>query len=229
MKLTSPLNFIFLISYIDDMNNRFMAGYVFGVLCSKGSLKYSEKNSTYFVSFETGDKDLSNKFSHMWKVVFSHNFKIYEKTGGNKTRFVFRLYDKKLIRRFYYTYRLRTGSKRWRVPKNVFLNMEMSKGFLSGFFDSGCYIRWRVRERRNKKEKIRNIRVVSPNRMGLESVKNLLVNFKIKPMIYTSGKNFCLDIEGKNKLELFENRVGFLLEKNKIRLQEALSYLSWNS
>jgi hypothetical protein len=45
-------------------------------------------------------------------------------------------------------------------------------------------------------------------------------------MLYSSGNNFCLDIEGKMKLELFQKKVGFLLDEKKTRLNNAISFLS---
>ena len=194
-----------------------MTGYVSGVVCSKGFVIFNKKDSVYMIAFETGSSELFGIFTDMWKSLVDDGFRIYEKAYRNGKRFVFREF---------YKYGLRTGSHHWKIPEIVLKNKERMKGFLSGFFDSGCYVRWRIRRRGTKREKVRNIRIVSPNKSGLTNVKNMLAGFGISPMVYPSGKNYCLDIEGKMKLELFEKRIGFLLEMNKIRLQEALSYLS---
>jgi len=205
------------------MKKEFVFGYISGAICSKGSIIYNKKKSVYMISFETGDKDLFNIFTEFWKSAFDGDYRTYEKNSGSLIRLIFRVYNERVARRFYYKYGFRTDSHNWKIP-TVIKSKEDLRGFLSGFFDSGCYIRWRIRERGGKREKVRNIRIVSPNKGGLIAIKNALSGFGISPMIYSSGKNFCLDIEGKMKLELFEKRIKFLLGKNKIRLQEALSY-----
>jgi len=202
-----------------------MIGYISGVLCSKGFVIYNKKTATYVIAFETGNEELFQIFTEISKSFLTPDFKIYEKNYRGNKRFVFRIYDEMLTRRLFYRYGLRTGSHNWKVPKIIFKNKEREQGFLSGFFDAGCYIRWRIRERGERREKVRNIRIVSPNKNSLNTIKRLLSEFGISPMIYSSGKNYCLDIEGKMKLELFEKRIGFLLELNKSRLQEALSYI----
>ncbi|MBN2101829.1 MAG: hypothetical protein JW716_03085 [Candidatus Aenigmarchaeota archaeon] len=206
------------------MKKDFMIGYISGVICSKGFVIYNKKESIYTIAFETGNEELYNIFTEMWGSLMKTGFKTYEKIYKKQKRFVFRVYDEKTVRRFFYRYGFRTGSHHWKIPKIVSGNKESLRGFLSGLFDSGSYIRWKIRERGKKKEKVRNIRIVSPCKRGLLAVKNALTEFGISPMSYSSGKNYCLDIEGKMKLELFEMRIGFLLGINKIRLQEALSY-----
>jgi len=203
-----------------------MTGYVFGALCANGIVMYNEKKSVYFISFETSDKDLTDLFIKFWENIFSDDFNIYERYANGKKRYIFKVYDKKLTRRFVYTYKIRTGSARWRIPQAVFSDTGMSKGFISGFFDASSYIRIRIRERRGKREKIRNIRVVSLNKTGLADMRRILSIFNIHAMLYSSGKGFCLDIEGKTKLETFQNNVGYMIEINKTRLLNAISFFS---
>lgn len=210
----------------ESESREFMLGYIFGTLCSKGIISYEEKKSKYMISFSTMDKGLFEVFTFFWEIVIKGSYNTYKSIHNGKERLIFRSYDKKTARRLFYNYGLRTGAARWKAPAIINENTESAKGFLSGSFEAGSYIRSRIRVKKGKREKIRNIRIVSSNRFGLEYVKNLLMEFGIKPMVYSSGKNFCLDIEGKMKLEIFGKRIGFLTNEKKYALLDALSFIS---
>ena len=203
-----------------------MKGYIMGALCAKGHLRYDEKSSIYIISMESANRQLIGLLEDMFGMVFSVKPAFYEKSINGKKRFLLRINSKKLCRKLYYGMGLRTGASTWKIPKIAFADEECAKGFLCGYFDASSYIRIRVREKKGKREKIRNIRIVSPNKRGIESILRLLSKFGIHAISYSSGKNFCLDIEGKYKLELFEKRIGFLTDEKRLRLKDALSFLS---
>jgi hypothetical protein len=205
-------------------DHSFKEGYIFGALCSRGTLIYNERESIFLLSFETSDETIMEAFVTSWANVFNEEYKIYTKIASGKKRLVFRIYDKKLSRRLFYSYGLRTGSSRWKVPEKIMASQDGKRGFISGFFDSGCYIRIRLRHRSSGIEKVRNIRISTQNVSGLEFLKTALMELGIKPVVYKAGKSFCMDIEGRMKIESFNRKVGFVSATNVNKIINALSF-----
>ena len=214
MKVMSPPNIIWF--YMTQqpkkgMGDFFEAGYVCGILCSQGSVVKDEKYGNYKISLETQDRELASEFQNVLESVIKKNvrFKEVERKSGGANAFLVYVYGKGEVETLG-----EWGVKRgvWKVPELALGNQEFRRGFLRGFFDAGGTTIRRVVEREGKKEKRRIIRVYSMNLAGLEQVKELLEFEQIKPLLYQTGKCFCLDIEGKLKTELFKRYVGSSLQ-----------------
>jgi intein/homing endonuclease len=118
-------------------------------------------------------------------------------------------------------------NKQYKIPKNVYENSDEQIKFLRDLFDEGGYIRVRIRTRGKKKSKIRNLRMISNDKFFIKKVQYFLQKQGIRSVIYPIGKtNFCLDIEGKQRLETFLKKIGFSDESKLKKLQEALKPLS---
>jgi len=107
--------------------------------------------------------------------------------------------------------------------------METDAGFLRKLFDEKAFIRVRLRVKKGKRMKVRNIRLSSTDADLVLHAKQELVSLGIKPSVYKIGSSLCIDIEGKMKLERFASLVGFLDEGKKQRLAEAIKPLSLSS
>jgi len=93
------------------------------------------------------------------------------------------------------------------------------------FFDQKGYVRVRIRKRDGKETKVRNLRALTNDKALANHMVALLTAFGAKPLLYPIGKSYCIDIEGKAKLEAFLKRVG-LEEEKRAELEEALKPLS---
>lgn len=104
--------------------------------------------------------------------------------------------------------------------------MERGIEFLRKAFDKKGFIRVRVRVKKGKKNKIRNIRLSSTDNAFILHIKEELISLGVRPVIYKIGRSYCVDIEGKAKLERFSQFIGFSDEGKKRQLEEALKPLS---
>jgi hypothetical protein len=93
------------------------------------------------------------------------------------------------------------------------------------FFDQKGYVRVRVRRRGRKRSKVRSLRALSSDRGFADMICSFLRKGGIIPLVYPIGKSYCIDIEGKHKLEAFLKVVG-LDEGKRAKLEEALKPLS---
>ncbi len=113
-----------------------------------------------------------------------------------------------------------------KIPKRVYEDPHEQIKFLREVFDKKGYIRVRIRKRGKKKSKIRNLRLVDKNIKFIRNVQYFLKKQGIKSVVYRIGNHFCLDIEGKGRLEMFLKIIGFSNEKKLKEMQEALKPLS---
>lgn len=115
-------------------------------------------------------------------------------------------------------------------PKLIWVKGEMNMmegvDFLRKAFDDKGFVRVRVRVKSGKKTKVRNVRLSSPDAVFVGKVKEELALMGIKALMYPIGKSFCIDIEGKMKVSMFHDLVGFSDEGKKQQLVAALMPLS---
>lgn len=212
------------------MQNLFDAGYVCGVICSDGSIEWNKGN--YRISLESKDKGFVENFLHKLSALVNKNINIHTRTriykNKNYTTYLVNCYGKKIVSEFLQRWELKKAdSFSWGVPIIAFGSQEFRRGFLQGFFDGEATIRIRFKKmkRCGSVTKIRNIRVQLVNRVGLEEIRHLLELEGIKCMLYPAGhKYFMLDIEGKFRLNLFKEKIGFSIKEKQEKLEYALSY-----
>jgi len=108
---------------------------------------------------------------------------------------------------------------------NVRENLDETAMEVREFFDQKGYVRIRIRKRDGKETKVRNLRALTNDRNFANRVAAFLKAAGAKPLIYSIGKSYCVDIEGKARLEAFLRKVG-LEEGKRTELEEALKPLS---
>lgn len=209
----------------------FDAGYVCGVICSDGFIVWNERHGNYCITLESKDKSFVENFSCKISVLLNKNTVIFPHKRMYKNQeyitYIINFYGKKIILEFLEIWGLKkSDSFTWEVPKIAFESQEFRRGFLQGFFDGEGTVRIRFkRMKAGYTVKIRNVRTTSVNKRGLEEIRQLLELEGIRCMLYPAGnKYFMLDIEGKFRLNLFKEKIGFSIQKKKEKLEHALSY-----
>ena len=124
---------------------------------------------------------------------------------------------------------MKTGSRGYSIQvtgKNLIKNFGIDKtkipdlkneeeriGFLRGFFEgkSSISIVTRIIRMSGKKEQ-------------LEKIKKLLDSENVDSIIYQNGNYYSLYIEGKNRCEVFRDKIGFLTKEKKNKLDKLISF-----
>lgn len=183
----------------------FESGYVCGMLAAKGRI--NTKND-FYISLETADSELL-EIAKRFLSLFGHiNVGQKERKGFKSFIITLRGDGGRAIA----SYGINTGRREWNVPQQAFVSEKFRVGFLRGFFDFSGTIKARLRK---KGQKERVMKTSSINKDGLNQVKALLKIEGIGAMVYRAGKNYVLEINGKNNLETFLKKIGF--EKNSKR------------
>lgn len=164
------------------------------------------------------------------------NHKYYHIGLRGKTKELLEDFQKKFKRRFRVTpiikhERCKIGSKpiyyfltkkdsyychKWKMPK---LNRNQEKIWLRAFFDCESWVE-------NQPGKNRSIRVECANKKGLEQIRKAIEKQEIQPGKIRKRKErriWRLNISGKENLEIYKKRIGFLHPKKKKKLEEAIS------
>ena len=208
------------------MEKLFHVGFIVGVLCSDGYIWWDKKGGHYAFVLESKDREFVEIFRNNLSIFFNKKLKIYERLRKYKNRdyktYILIIYGKKQISKFLDSFHIKkAGTYNWSVPIFAFKNQRFRRGFLRGFFDGEGTVRIRIRK---KKGKTRSVRVSSVNKKGLYEVKKLLELEGIKSMFYPQGeKCFMVDIEGKNRLKLFQKKINFSISRKREKLEEALA------
>ncbi len=112
------------------------------------------------------------------------------------------------------------------IVKNLIKNLGIDKtkipdledkkervGFLRGFFEGKSSI-----------SIVTRILRMSGKREQLESIKKLLDSENIDSVIYKNGIYYSLYIEGKNRCEVFRDKIGFLTREKKDKLDKVILF-----
>jgi hypothetical protein len=188
-------------------------GYVCGMLAAKGRIN---RKRDLYLSVETSDKELLEialkKLSTLGQIrVNKRNRNGFESflavLRGNAVKVVI-------------SYDMNTGRHEWNVPSQAFTSKEFRINFIKAFFDFSGTIKAR---KRNNGQKERVMKVSSINQEGLKNIKSLLEIEGVKSIFYKSGKNFVLEINGKNNLEIFLEKIGLEKQSKKELIKKILN------
>jgi len=202
--------------------------YLCGLLCAAGRIELNKERSNYYISLGTSRWELVKLFSDaLEKCVGKPKIYTTMRDQGDESRVSYRVvkYGKDLVEGFVSGWGITSETGTWRVPSRV-ADAKFSVMFLRGFFDCEGIVTQYVKRTPKGKHKIRRVRCTSVNQKGLEDVRSILRENGIRSSLYKSGSYFCLDIEGKTRLDMFKDRIGFTLDYKKKLLNEALSPLS---
>jgi len=207
----------------------FITGYTCGVLCADGWIALDTKHGNYVISLETKEREFALRFRFSLSHCAQKESRIYETKNKRykelpyKT-FIVSLYGKRIVKDFKNKWGIRTGSYSWKVPGIAFIDGGFRRGFLRGYFDGEGHVRLRLKKTRGGwRGKRRLIRVTSANLSGLKQVKKLLEMEGIRSIIYSTGKYWCLDIEGKYRASIFKRKINFGLTKKRRVLSRIIS------
>jgi len=209
-------------------------GLIMGWMTGDGCLSYHDDKSTYpdcILDFWSGEYDVADK---IYQIFCDLGYEL--KLGDNGTNNVKRIKTHVFTRYFTNKY----GTNIWKFKSHdlelPFLNecsLEFLQGFISSYFsaDGTVYI--------NYDSKDYNISLTSINKARLLQIKNLLLYFGIRSMVYlvrksgeTEFKNggkyqtkdcWKLVISGEKYIERFYNNFGFLSERKNKQLKEIIS------
>jgi intein-encoded DNA endonuclease-like protein len=203
--------------------------YLCGLLCAAGRIELNQRAGNYYMSLGTSRWELVKIFSDaLEKCVGKPRVYTSVTEHGSESRVSYRVvkYGKDAVEAFASGWGIVPGTGSWVVPRRCSTDKELGVMFLRGFFDCEGAVTHYVKKTRKGKHKIRRVRCTSANQKGLEGVRSLLKWIGIRSSLYSSGSYFCLDIEGKTRLDLFRDRVGFALGYKRVLLDRALAPLS---
>jgi hypothetical protein len=208
-----------------NMNINFNAGYVCGVLCSGGTIRWKKGN--YWLKLETIDDGFADRFLFMLATLTSGKVRSYQRQrnyrGKKYITNIVILSGKKHVKSFIERWKVRTGSHTWSVPSLAFHDQDFRKGFLQGFFDGDATIRLRLRIHRDgRKQKCRTIRITSVNLNGLKQLKKLLELEGIDCVIYPVKNHYFLEIDGKNRVAQFVKKINFGIPRKRKKIELSL-------
>ena len=182
---------------------------IHGYLCSDGMVKQFGKH--YQIKFTNITPELLKDFDLRFSREFSVKPKHYKER--NVGRLV--VYNKNLLLELqkFGPYDSRT----WKVPNN-FLTKATAAIWLRAFFDAEAWVEL-------QKAKSRSIRVDCINKKGLLQISRLLKSFGIISQLKTRKVNYIwrLNICGKENLQKFKDKIGFLHSAKMELLSKALS------
>jgi DNA-binding transcriptional regulator WhiA len=210
------------------LTEAFNSGYICGALLGRGHITADKSAAKYTMFLESKDNEFVEHFGQRLDAFFETQAKRYERVKGNLNLYSIAFHKKSCIIEFCDKFRFKQGSFDWTVPQQCYEDKHFRKGFLQGFFDAKARIRIRFRKRQKKAEntfrfeKVRNIRVSAVHRKGLDEIKTLLESFGIGSTISQSNGNNILDIEGKQRIMMFKDKVGFMVKNKKEELDRAL-------
>jgi intein-encoded DNA endonuclease-like protein len=202
------------------------AGYVCGVLCSAGNVIWNEKHGNYLISLETMNEEFARLFSGRLNVVTGK----IPRTGTHKRNSggvvvhmnIVTLYGRGTIENLIKNWGFSFGTRRWAVPKIAWTDAVFRRGFITGFCDGNGSVSVSMGLDSGKVTKRRSVKLYSVNDSGLSDVRKLLETEGIRSLFYRAGKCFTISINGKTRLRLFMERLGFGITEKKRRLDEAL-------
>jgi len=171
--------------------------YLLGVICGDGYISYKG----YCVSLETITIEFIRKFQECFIKVYGPDFcGSVSPTCNEKQRII--ICGKEMtedIKRYLPV----KGSFCWRVPKAIKISSKKCKiSFIQGFFDSEGSVNKRY-----------SLEIHSSNKIGLNEIKELLKNIKIKTSeikykIKTNKPRYIIYITGKENIVRFINIIG---------------------
>ena len=115
------------------------------------------------------------------------------------------------------------GTYDWRVPGMIFdAEVEIKSAYLRGAFDSDGGVVFNI------KNSDRLVSLRSVNYLGLRDVERILMDFSIKPRIYTRKIGYSLRISGRKNLLKYWESIGFGIPEKQALLTECIqSYRRW--
>ena len=206
----------------------FNSGYICGALLGRGHVTADKSAAKYTMFLESKDREFTELFGQRLDAFLETPAKRYERVKGRLNLYAVAFHRKSSIIEFCGKFRFKQGSFDWTVPQQCYEDKHFRKGFLQGFFDAKARIRVRFRKRQKKKEntfrfdKVRSIKVSAVHRKGLNEIKTLLESFGICSTISQSNGNNILDIEGKQRIMMFKDKVGFGVQNKKAELDRSL-------
>ncbi len=204
--------------------------YLCGLLCAAGRIELNHEAGNYYISLGTSRWDIVKVFSDaMERCVGKPRVYTGVRERGKESHISYRVvkYGKDVVESFVSRWGIVAGTDSWAVPSKCAGDEGLGVMFLRGFFDCEGVITHYIKKTKKGKHKIRRVRCTSVNERGLRGVRSLLRGIGIRSSLYRSGSYFCLDIEGKTRLDLFKGRVGFTPGYKRALLDEALEPLSF--
>jgi len=194
--------------------------YLLGVLCGDGYIDFSDRRGTFQVGLQTIDKEFALKFGraleYVYKITPSFS-SIVPKNENWSKKYQIRICSKNTCLDILNYNSFKTEN--WRVPVEIKKSNKICKSqFLKGFFDSEGYV----------DKKSRRIGVTSINHLGLQKIRNMLLEFKIRSSIkehkvYGNRRFlFVLDIHDRKSIEIFYRKIGFTIDRKQKALKNIL-------
>ena len=203
--------------------------YLCGLLCAAGRIEVNHMVGNYYISLGTSRWELVRVFSDaLEECVGKPAIYTSMREDRESSHISYRVvkYGKDAVEGFVSRWGIISETGTWAVPRKCTEEEELGIAFLRGFFDCEGVVTQYVKNTKKGRHKIRRVRCTSVNQSGLDGVRSLLKGVGIRSSLYSSGRYFCLDIEGKTRLDMFKERIGFTLKYKKSLLDRALGPLS---
>jgi len=190
-------------------NKGFGLGYVCGCLLFSGHIGYNERSGNYIVSFKNRNKDAVRVFASFLEEIAGKKPAFEGGSGGGAC--TVRLYSKDAVKF------LKTVCE-----ENVVLKQCQDSAFRAGFLRAVADNKISFRSRVSGKRTRVSMRVFSSRSTRLAIIKDALFMEGISSSIYKTGKQFCLDIEGRSKISAFAEKIGFYEKRKEIKAKRLL-------
>ncbi len=184
--------------------------YVCGCLYAAGSVAHDRRTGNYVVSLETSSRDVAEAFASCFNCFSSKQATVRESGRGS---FAVRVYSKKDVQ-LIMSLGFREG-----VPEECFRDSGFRRAFLRGVLDSKATIRKRVASGKRRV----TTRIFSTKEEILRALQELFRKEGISSSVYRTGRQLCLDIDGKAKNRSVLERIGFFNRNKENELRAWIS------
>ncbi len=186
---------------------------IHGYLCADGyvvSHKQGSRHKYYRMALRNTEivllKDFAFRFKNVFGILPKISPRIDRAYAQRKHVYLW------LVKRFgsFHSYK-------WRFPE-LFRSRKLKSAWLRAVFDCESWVSC-------KKASDRHIGLEMVNRRGVLKIKKLLSEFKIRAKFKVRNKRglYRLNIFGKQNIEIFSHKIGFLHPKKHAKLEEAIA------
>lgn len=179
-------------------------------------------NSEYAIGLNAADKDFVDYFQLSLEKVFGLKCGRYKKKATRtksgklgKKQFVTILSSKSAVQSLK-KFKVPFKEKIWRIPEKIKNSTKGYKAeYLKGIFDSQAHVAYK------KVNRFISVKIYNPE--GIKEICSLLRDININASIHKDKIRF--QISGKRNLELYDQKIGFIIRRKKEKLKKAiLSY-----